>query len=56
MLLKTLLVLNLAEPKSDIYYYSSDSTDSVNQLGVLLLTSSITSNCKIINLVTSIDN
>ena len=42
MLSKTLWVLDLAEPITDIHYHSSDSIDSVKRPTVLLLASPIT--------------
>jgi len=42
MLSKTLWVLNLAEPITDIYYHSGDSIDSVKRPVVPLLASPIT--------------
>jgi len=42
MLSKTLLVLDLVEPVTDIHYHSGDSIDPVKQLPVLLLASPIT--------------
>jgi len=41
MLSKTLWVLDLAEPTTDIHYHSSDSIDSVKRPAVLLLASPI---------------
>jgi len=37
MLTKTLLVLDLEEPITDIHYHSGDSIESVKQAVVLLL-------------------
>jgi len=42
MLSKTLWVLDLAEPITDIYYHSGDSIDSFKRPAVLLLASPIT--------------
>jgi len=42
MLSKTLRVVDLAEPITDIHYHSWDSIDSVKRPAVLLLASPIT--------------